>query len=145
MGNDVVCKTIGIGNICMKMFDGQVRTLMNVRYILNLKKNLLLLGTLETHGYKFSGADGAIKVTKGSMMILKGERTANFYKMIGSVIVFYASTTTEKEDTIILWHIRLGHMSERDLQVKQQRCSIIYQILQTRFFFNFASWVNNVE
>jgi len=31
------------------------------------------LGALEAQGYKFSGADGGIKVTKGSMMILKGE------------------------------------------------------------------------
>ena len=44
MGNDDVCMTVGIGNICMRMFDRQVRTLTNVRHILNLKKNLLLLG-----------------------------------------------------------------------------------------------------
>ena len=62
MGNNVVFKTVGIGNICMRMFDGQVRTLTNVRHILDLKKNLLSLGDLEAQGYKFSGADGGIKV-----------------------------------------------------------------------------------
>ena len=30
MGNDDVCKIVGIGNIRMRMFDGQVRTLTNV-------------------------------------------------------------------------------------------------------------------
>jgi len=73
MGNDTMCKTVSIDNIRMKMFDGQVRILTNVRYVLNLKKNLLLLEALEARGYKFSGADEAIKVTKGSMTILKGE------------------------------------------------------------------------
>ena len=34
----------------------------------DLKKNLLSLGALEARGYKFSGADGVIKVTKGSIM-----------------------------------------------------------------------------
>ena len=57
MSNDTVCKTVSIGNICMRMFDGQVRTLMNVRHVLNLKKNLLLLGALKARRYKFSGAD----------------------------------------------------------------------------------------
>ena len=78
--------------------------------ILDLKMNLLSLGALKARGYKFSGADGGIKVTKGSMMILKGERTTNLYKMTGSV-VGDASTTTE-EDTTRLWHMRHGHMSE---------------------------------
>ena len=38
MKNNDVCKTVGIGNICVRMFDGQGRPLTNVRYILNLKK-----------------------------------------------------------------------------------------------------------
>ena len=101
----------------MRMFDGQVRTLTNVRHFSDLKKNLLSLGVLEAREYKCSGANGGIKVTKGSMTILKGERTANLYKLTRSIIVGDASTTTEKEDTIILWHMRLGHMSEQSFQV----------------------------
>jgi len=82
MGNNALCKTVRIGNIHMRMFDRQVQTLMNVRHVPNLNKNLLLL---EARGYKFSGADGGIKVTKASMMILKGERIANLYKLIESI------------------------------------------------------------
>ena len=80
-----------------------------------VKKNLLSLGALEAQGCKFSGADGGIKVTKGSMIILKGERPANLYKMIGIVIVGDASATTEKNDTTRFWHMCLAHMSERGL------------------------------
>jgi len=68
-----VYKTVGISNIRMRMFDGQVQTLTNVQHISDLKKNLLSLRALEARGYKFSGADGGIKVTRGSMTILKGE------------------------------------------------------------------------
>ena len=39
MGNDDVCKTVGIDNICMRMSDGHVTTLMNMRHVLDLKKN----------------------------------------------------------------------------------------------------------
>ena len=112
MGNDIVCQTVGIGNIRMRMFDGHVHTLTNVRDVLNLKKNLLLLEALEARGYKFSGADGAMKVTKGSMMILKGEQTTNLYKLTGSIIFGDASAATEKEDTTRLWHMLLGHICE---------------------------------
>jgi len=80
MGNDVVCKTVGISNIRMRMFDGHVQTLTNARHVADLKNNLLSLA-LEARGNKFSGADEAIKVTKGSMTILKGERITNLYKL----------------------------------------------------------------
>jgi len=53
MGNDVVCKTVGIRNIRMRMFDGHVRTFMNVQHFPDLKKNLLFLGALEARGYVF--------------------------------------------------------------------------------------------
>jgi len=33
-----------------------------------------------------------------TMMILKGERNANFYKLTGSITVGDASASTEKED-----------------------------------------------
>ena len=41
----------------------------------------------------------SIKVIKGSKTILKGERTANLYKMIGSIIVGDVSAATEKDTT----------------------------------------------
>jgi len=97
MGKDVMCKTVGISNIRMRMFDGQARTLTNIRHVSNLKKNLLSLGALKARGYKFSGTNGEIKATKGSMMILKRERITNLYKLTGSIIVGDASALTEKE------------------------------------------------
>jgi len=57
---------------------------------------------LEARRYKLSGADGAIKVTKGSMMILKSEQITNLYKLTGTIIIGDASVATEKEDTIRL-------------------------------------------
>jgi len=81
MRNDAVCKTVGIGNVRMRMFDEHVRSLTNVRHVPDLKKNLLSLEALEARGYKFSGADRGIKVTGGSMTILKGERTTNLCKL----------------------------------------------------------------
>jgi len=88
------------------------------------KKNLLSLGALEARGYKFSGTYGEIKVTRGSMTILKEEQTTNLYKLTESIIIVDASAATEKEDTTRLWHMRLGHMSERGLQVLHKRSAL---------------------
>jgi len=54
---------------------------------------------LKARGYKLSGVDGGIKITRGSMTILKEERTTNLYKLIESIIVGDVAAATEKEDT----------------------------------------------
>ena len=59
------------------------------------------------------------------MTVLKTERTMNFYKVIGSVVIGNDSVATEK-DTIRLWHMRLGHMSERGLRALHSK-----RVLQT--------------
>ena len=46
-GDDIACKTVGIGNIYMKMFDAKVRTLEDVKHVSDLRKNLLSLEALE--------------------------------------------------------------------------------------------------
>jgi len=120
MGNNVVCKTIGIGNIRIRMYDGQARTLTNVRHFSDLKKDILSLGFWKLKGASFQVQMelSKLQVTKDSMTILKEERTSNLYKITRNIIVGDTSAAIE-EETTTLWHMRLGHMSERDLQVLQ--------------------------
>ncbi|KAL8170360.1 hypothetical protein V2J09_022164 [Rumex salicifolius] len=67
MGDDNPCKIMGVGSIRVKMFDGIVRELKNVRYVPGMKKNLISLGYLEAKGYRYSGQDGILKVSAGAM------------------------------------------------------------------------------
>ena len=39
----------------IKMYDGVVRTLTKVRHVLDLKKNLISLSTLDVKGYQYLG------------------------------------------------------------------------------------------
>lgn len=48
MGSDIAYKIVGIGTIRIRMHDGIVRTLTNVRHMPDLKKKLISLGTLES-------------------------------------------------------------------------------------------------
>ena len=43
MGNDAYCKIVGIGTFRIKMLGGVVRTLGDVKHVLDLKRNLISL------------------------------------------------------------------------------------------------------
>jgi hypothetical protein len=118
MGNDARCKAIGLGTIKVRMFDGIVRILTNVRYVPNLKKNLISLGTLDSLGYGYSAKDGVMKITKGTMVIMKGKKIGNLYKLLGDTVIggVVMSTLVEpNDDNTVLWHMRLGHLGERSM------------------------------
>ena len=57
-------------------------------------------------------------------MILKGEQSANLYKLTESIIVGDASVVTAKENTTRLWHMRLGHMNELGFQALHKRSAL---------------------
>ena len=47
MGNDQSCGICGIGTMQIRMHDGVVRELKKVRFVPQLKKNLISVGALE--------------------------------------------------------------------------------------------------
>ncbi|KAH9753660.1 hypothetical protein KPL71_015154 [Citrus sinensis] len=115
MGNDQHCRTMGIGTIRLKMFDGIIRELKEVRFIPTLKKNLIYVGALEAKGYKVTIEDGTMKFTNGAMVILQGVRRHNLYYLKGGT-TNEANVVEVHSDTTKLWHVRLGHAGEKSLQ-----------------------------
>ena len=81
MGNNNPCKIVGIGSIKMKMFDGIVRTLTEVRHVPDLKRNLISLGELDSSGCKFTGQGEALKVSKGALVVMKAKMNGNLYTL----------------------------------------------------------------
>ena len=53
MGNNASCKLLGIGIVHIKMFDGVVCPLGDVKHVLDLKRNLISLSTIDAKGYKY--------------------------------------------------------------------------------------------
>lgn len=47
LGNDEVCKVMGIGEVKIRMHDGVIKTLTNVRYVLDLRRNSISLGLFD--------------------------------------------------------------------------------------------------
>ncbi|PHT40761.1 hypothetical protein CQW23_19615 [Capsicum baccatum] len=124
MGNNAPCKIFGKGTIRIRMHDGVVRTLTDVRYILDLKKILIALGTLESLGYKYAGEGRVLKVSLGNLVIMKAHRSGTLYTLLGSTITGAPAVSTSNQsdpDITKLWHIRLGHMSKKSLSILGKR------------------------
>jgi hypothetical protein len=83
------------------------------------------LSTLDGKGYKYSGGDGVLKVSKGSLIVMRGDlKSANLYRLRGTTITGDAaviSNSLSTSDATNLWHMRLGHMSELGLPVLSKR------------------------
>jgi hypothetical protein len=63
--------------------------------------------------------DKAYKVTKGSLVIAKGEKVGTLYLCIGNIdySIYLASTRVDTK----IWHHRLGHMSEKGMLIFHKR------------------------
>ncbi|KAG8477605.1 hypothetical protein CXB51_030323 [Gossypium anomalum] len=119
MGNNASCKIAGVGTIKVKMFDGVVRTLSDVRHVPELKRNLISLSTLDSKGYRYTAESRVLKISKGSLVVMKGQRKiAKLYVLQGSTVTgdaAVASSSLSDDDITKLWHMRLGHMSENGM------------------------------
>ena len=124
MGNDAVCKVVGIGTVRIKCHDKAVRTLTEVRHIPDLKRNLISLSSLDSIGCAYSGGGGVLKVSKGNLVVMKGSKVNHLYHLQGSTVMgpsIGTCNSVSDKDRTKLWHMRLGHMSERGMTVLSKR------------------------
>lgn len=125
MGNDHALKIVGIGTIKIKMFDGTVRTIQNVRHVKGLKKNLLSVGQIDSLGCRTHVENGIMKIVKGALVIMKAEKiAANLFMLEGETLLEANAcivSTNEGEESTMMWHNKLGHMSERGLKILSDR------------------------
>ncbi|KAL0401656.1 UNVERIFIED_CONTAM: Retrovirus-related Pol polyprotein from transposon TNT 1-94 [Sesamum latifolium] len=78
---DRCCNIIGVGEVSIKVYDGTVRTLSDVRHIPDLKKNLISLGTLHKNDFIPKAVEDreTIRIVKG---IDCDERKENYRKYL---------------------------------------------------------------
>ena len=75
--NNQICNVRGMGNIRLRLKDGSAMILTEVRYIPDIKRNLISLGALEGKEYSFLCSNGQMKVLKGSEVVLTAKRWHN--------------------------------------------------------------------
>ncbi|KAJ4705295.1 Retrovirus-related Pol polyprotein from transposon TNT 1-94 [Melia azedarach] len=120
MANSSVCKAVGIGSVKIRTHDGKFCTLNDVRHVPLMTKNMISLSMLDNKGFSFQGEGGVLHVCKGSNVVLKGVKRGTLYFLQGSTLsssVAVASSEIDKDNMTKLWHMRLGHMSARGMQI----------------------------
>ena len=113
MGNNVACKTVGIGTIKIKMYDGIVRTLAEVWHIPDLKKNLISLGSPDSNGSKVSAEGGVIKVVKGALVLTRGNRVGNLYISSGNTITSGVAVVKDQQILVLVLRKKKREREER--------------------------------
>ncbi|KAH9688940.1 Integrase catalytic domain-containing protein [Citrus sinensis] len=116
MGDDHALEIASIGTIKIKMFDGTIRTIEEIRHVNGLKKNLLSLGQMDSHGYKTYVENGIIKIVKGALVLMKAEKIGvNLFMLKGETLQEAdACVASNREESAMMWHLKFSHMSEQD-------------------------------
>ena len=123
MGDDHASEIAGIGTIEIKMFNGTIRTIGEVRHVNGLKKNLLSLGQMDSHRYKTHVENETMKIVKGALVLMKTEKIgANLFMLKGETLQeAYVCVASNGEESTMMWHFKLGHMSKQGLKILSER------------------------
>ena len=117
MGNNAMCRVIGIGTFKLRLQDGTLLMIKQVRHVPDLKRNIISLGMFDQMRYIIRLESGDLRVMNGSKTILKGNKKNGVYVLDGEVIAGELGFSRSiKIDNTRLWHLRLGHISENGLK-----------------------------
>jgi hypothetical protein len=108
-----------MGKVKIKKMNGNQWLLKEVRHVSDLRKNKFSIGQLASEDCIYIFIDKMWKVTKGSLVIEKGEKVGTLYLCTGNIDSSISLDSTRVDTT--LWHHRLGHMSEKGMQILHKR------------------------
>ncbi|WVZ14807.1 hypothetical protein V8G54_012373 [Vigna mungo] len=130
LGNNKACRVQGVGSVRLKMFDNREMVLQAVRYVPELKRNLISISAFDLGGYTTKVEDGVMRVCYGDSVVAKGRRRNDLYILEGSTVIGHVSVASGTENTARLWHLRMGHISEKGLEELEKQGLLLGDKLQ---------------
>jgi hypothetical protein len=98
LGDDTGYRVMGVGNIKLKMYDGQEVLLEGVRHVPGLRKNLISLGFLHGEGWLYQAMSDkkTLNVMQDGKTVMIGEKMGGHqYKLKGEVMKVGAANFAE--------------------------------------------------
>ena len=87
-------KIEGVGRVRLKLHNGVVKTLADVKFVPTAKTNIISLGELASRGYKYVGDEDFCKVFRGDILVLQGRKKGkNIYYLEGCSLNIESSRT----------------------------------------------------
>ncbi|CAH9103829.1 unnamed protein product [Cuscuta epithymum] len=112
LGDNTALDIKGVGNVPLRMFDGVVRVIQNVRWVPFLRRNLLSESVFDDLGCTINTQDGYKVVSRNGNDLIKANKSGGLYLVNCSpelnLAVSVNNSTTQKQTEI--WHNRLGHI-----------------------------------
>jgi hypothetical protein len=128
LGDDSTTRIIGKGKFNLRLIDGRIRTLFGVLHIPGLARNLIFVSKMDDARVNTIFEKETYMMVRGEMVLLKGVRFGNLYKMEGITIsdgcnssivldigVEEEITPTVFGEKVMMWHQRLGNIGEKGL------------------------------
>lgn len=84
-----------------------LKFLDNVRFVPNLRRNLISLGLLNSNGYFLKYENCVLKFLKGSLVVIKGKLVHGLCILDGIAIGDLINALDNYDETL-LWHKKLG-------------------------------------
>ncbi|KAL6315537.1 hypothetical protein AAG906_000839 [Vitis piasezkii] len=116
MGNEAKREIVGMENVELETSIGCKLVLKDVKHVPEMRFSLISVGKLDNEGYHSHLGKGKWKLSKGSLVLTRGEKNNTLYKTEARLVKGEVNIV-ENEASIELWHKRLGHISEKELQV----------------------------
>ena len=93
------------GLVQIAIHDEMIRMLTNVSYVPKLKRNLISLGELGRLDYTIKSENGVVKVTKGSLVKLRGKLRNGLYVLEGTAVSGSATKALKQQKQQIVDHV----------------------------------------
>ena len=91
---NIKLKIEGVGRVRLKLHNGVVKTLADMKYVLSARANIISLSELASRGYKYVGDENFCKVFRGDSLVLQGRKKGkNIYYLDGCSVNIESSRT----------------------------------------------------
>lgn len=91
LGKNKSCKVQCMGIVHLKMFDGRKFLLRDVRYVFELKINLIFISMFDSLGYYTRIEHEVCKILHGALNTVKRSKMNGLYILDGSIVIGHAS------------------------------------------------------
>ena len=123
LGDKGVCDIIGMGDMWLETNMGCKLQLKNVRHAPDMRFNLISVKALDQEGYCTSFGSGKCKITKGALIVAREDNSlTTLYRLQAKLCKEDVNVADDSSSD--LWHIRLGHLSEKGLSVLAKKHSL---------------------